>query len=208
MVWEGYYNKMALPRSFQNLVNNLTILPGVGEKTAERYVYSLYEKDDDDVEALAKSLVDFKKNIKTCDICGCLSDENLCDVCSDKTRDKSTICIVEDSKNVFFIEKTGKYKGYYHVLNGLISPIDGKNPEDLNLSELVNNRITGEVKEIIIALNPSIEGEITSQYIQRILEKYNVKVSRLSYGLPMGTDIEYLDPVMISKAWDDRKVIS
>lgn len=208
MVWEGYYNKMALPRSFQNLVNNLTILPGVGEKTAERYVYSLYEKDDDDVETLAKSLVDFKKNIKTCDICGCLSDENLCDVCSDKTRDKSTICIVEDSKNVFFIEKTGKYKGYYHVLNGLISPIDGKNPEDLNLSELVNNRITGEVKEIIIALNPSIEGEITSQYIQRILEKYNVKVSRLSYGLPMGTDIEYLDPVMISKAWDDRKVIS
>ena len=208
MVWEDYYNKMALPRSFQNLVNNLTILPGVGEKTAERYVYSLYEKDDDDVETLAKSLVDFKKNIKTCDICGCLSDENLCDVCSDKTRDKSTICIVEDSKNVFFIEKTGKYKGYYHVLNGLISPIDGKNPEDLNLSELVNNRITGEVKEIIIALNPSIEGEITSQYIQRILEKYNVKVSRLSYGLPMGTDIEYLNPVMISKAWDDRKVIS
>lgn len=208
MVWEDYYNKMALPRSFQNLVNNLTILPGVGEKTAERYVYSLYEKDDDDVEVLAKSLVDFKKNIKTCDICGCLSDENLCDVCSDKTRDKSTICIVEDSKNVFFIEKTGKYKGYYHVLNGLISPIDGKNPEDLNLSELVNNRITDEVKEIIIALNPSIEGEITSQYIQRILEKYNVKVSRLSYGLPMGTDIEYLDPVMISKAWDDRKVIS
>ena len=208
MVWEDYYNKMALPRSFQNLVNNLTILPGVGEKTAERYVYSLYEKDDDDVETLAKSLVDFKKNIKTCDICGCLSDENLCDVCSDKTRDKSTICIVEDSKNVFFIEKTGKYKGYYHVLNGLISPIDGKNPEDLNLSELVNNRITDEVKEIIIALNPSIEGEITSQYIQRILEKYNVKVSRLSYGLPMGTDIEYLDPVMISTAWDDRKVIS
>ena len=199
---------MALPRSFQNLVNNLTILPGVGEKTAERYVYSLYEKDDDDVETLAKSLVDFKKNIKTCNICGCLSDENLCDVCSDKTRDKSTICIVEDSKNVFFIEKTGKYKGYYHVLNGLISPIDGKNPEDLNLSELVNNRITDEVKEIIIALNPSIEGEITSQYIQRILEKYNVKVSRLSYGLPMGTDIEYLNPVMISKAWDDRKVIS
>lgn len=208
MVWEDYYNKMALPRSFQNLVNNLTILPGVGEKTAERYVYSLYEKDDDDVETLAKSLVDFKKNIKTCDVCGCLSDENLCDVCSDKTRDRSTICIVEDSKNVFFIEKTGKYKGYYHVLNGLISPIDGKNPEDLNLSELVNNRITNEVKEIIIALNPSIEGEITSQYIQRILEKYNVKVSRLSYGLPMGTDIEYLDPVMISKAWDDRKVIS
>ena len=176
---------MALPRSFQNLVENLTILPGVGEKTAERYVYALYEKEDDDVEALAK-----------------------CEVCMDNSRDKSTICVVEDSKNVFFIEKTGKYKGYYHVLNGLISPIDGKNPEDLNIPNLINNRINEDTKEIIIALNPSIEGEITSQYIQKILEKYNVKVSRLSYGLPMGTDIEYLDPVMIAKAWDDRKVIS
>lgn len=199
---------MALPRSFQNLVENLTILPGVGEKTAERYVYALYEKEDADVETLAKALIDFKKNIKTCEICGCLSDEIRCEVCMDDTRDKSTICVVEDSKNVFFIEKTGKYKGYYHVLNGLISPIDGKNPEDLNISDLVNNRINKDTKEIIIALNPSIEGEITSQYIQKILEKYNVKVSRLSYGLPMGTDIEYLDPVMIAKAWDDRKVIS
>ena len=196
---------MALPRSFQNLVENLTILPGVGEKTAERYVYALYEKEDDDVETLAKALTDFKKNIKTCEICGCLSDETKCEVCMDNNRDKSTICVVEDSKNVFFIEKTGKYKGYYH---GLISPIDGKNPEDLNIPDLINNRINEDTKEIIIALNPSIEGEITSQYIQKILEKYNVKVSRLSYGLPMGTDIEYLDPVMIAKAWDDRKVIS
>lgn len=208
MVWEAFYNKMALPKSFQNLVNNLTILPGVGEKTAERYVYSLYEKEEDEIETLAESLLDFKKNIKICNICGCLSDDEICEVCADSSRDKSTICIVEDSKNVFFIEKTGKYKGNYHVLNGLISPIDGKNPEDLNISDLVNKRINKEIKEIIIALNPSIEGEITSQYLQKILEKFDVKVSRLSYGLPMGTDIEYLDPIMISKAWDDRKVIS
>ena len=208
MVWEAFYNKMALPKSFQNLVNNLTILPGVGEKTAERYVYSLYEKEEDEIEALAASLLDFKKNIKICNICGCLSDEEICEVCADASRDKSTICIVEDSKNVFFREKTGKYKGNYQVLNGLISPIDGKNPEDLNISDLVNKRINKEIKEIIIALNPSIEGEITSQYLQKILEKFDVKVSRLSYGLPMGTDIEYLDPIMISKAWDDRKVIS
>ena len=199
---------MALPKSFQNLVNNLTILPGVGEKTAERYVYSLYEKDEDEIEILARSLLDFKKNIKICKNCVCLSDEEICEVCADTSRDKSTICIVEDSKNVFFIEKTGKYKGTYHVLNGLISPIDGKNPEDLNISNLINKRINTDVKEIIIALNPSIEGEITSQYLQKILEKFDVKVSRLSYGLPMGTDIEYLDPIMISKAWDDRKVIS
>lgn len=199
---------MALPKSFVQLVNSLTILPGVGEKTAERYVYSIYEKDIDEIEILSNALIEFKNNIKNCDKCGCLSDEEVCDVCLDNNRDKSTICIVEDSKSVFFIEKTRKYNGYYHVLNGLISPIDGINPEDLNISSLINERITNEVEEIIIALNPSIEGEVTSLYLQKILENKNVKISRLSYGIPMGSDIEYLDPIMISKAWDDRKVIS
>ena len=154
------------------------------------------------------SLIDFKKNIRYCEICGCLTDTDECDICSNTNRDRSTICIVEDSKNVFFIEKTKKYNGLYHVLNGVISPIEGKNREDLNLYSLLNNRITNGIKEIIIALNPSIEGEVTSLYIQKVLEKYDVKVSRLSYGIPMGSDIEYLDPIMISKAWDDRKVIS
>lgn len=199
---------MALPRVFTDLINNLTLFPGVGEKTAERYVYSLCDKEPEEVENLANALIDFKKNIRYCEVCGCLTDTDLCDICSDKNRDKSTICVVEDSKNVFFIEKTKKYNGLYHVLNGVISPIEGKNPEDLNLYSLLNNRITKGVKEVIIALNPSIEGEVTSLYIQKVLEKYNVKVSRLSYGIPMGSDIEYLDPIMISKAWDDRKVIS
>ena len=198
---------MALPRIFTDLVNNLTLFPGVGEKTAERYVYSLCDKEPEEVENLANALIDFKKNIRYCEVCGCLTDTDECDICSDKNRDRSTICIVEDSKNVFFIEKTKKYNGLYHVLNGVISPIEGKNPEDLNLYSLLNNRITKDIKEVIIALNPSIEGEVTSLYIQKVLEKYNVKVSRLSYGIPMGSDIEYLDPIMISKAWDDRKVI-
>lgn len=199
---------MPLPKSFSNLVSNLSILPGVGEKTAERYVYALYEKEDSEIENLSNALLEFKKNIKNCSICGCLSDFDECEICSDKGRDKSTICVVEDSKSVFFIEKTGKYKGFYHVLNGLISPIEGINPEDLNISDLLNKRINKDVKEIIIALNPSIEGEVTSMYIQKLLEKYDVKVSRLSYGIPMGSDIEYLDPIMISKALDDRKIIS
>lgn len=199
---------MALPRIFTDLVNHLTLFPGVGEKTAERYVYSLCDKEPEEVENLANALIDFKKNIKYCEICGCLTDTDECDICSNTNRDRSTICIVEDSKNVFFIEKTKKYNGLYHVLNGVISPIEGKNPEDLNLYSLLNNRITNGIKEIIIALNPSIEGEVTSLYIQKVLEKYDVKVSRLSYGIPMGSDIEYLDPIMISKAWDDRKVIS
>ena len=199
---------MALPRIFTDLVNHLTLFPGVGEKTAERYVYSLCDKEPEEVENLANALIDFKKNIRYCEICGCLTDTDECDICSNTNRDRSTICIVEDSKNVFFIEKTKKYNGLYHVLNGVISPIEGKNPEDLNLYSLINNRITNGIKEIIIALNPSIEGEVTSLYIQKVLEKYDVKVSRLSYGIPMGSDIEYLDPIMISKAWDDRKVIS
>ncbi len=199
---------MPLPKSFQDLVNNLTILPGVGEKTAERYVYSLYEKELDEIQNLSDSLINFKKNIKKCSICGCLTDYDICEVCSDKSRDQSTICIVEDSKNVFFIEKTKKYNGLYHVIDGLISPIEGINPEDLNISTLLSSRINENTKEIIIALNPSIEGEVTSMYLQKLLEKKDVKVSRLSYGIPMGSDIEYLDPIMISKAWDDRKTIS
>lgn len=199
---------MPLPKSFTNLVSNLTILPGVGEKTAERYVYSLYEKDMEEIENLSQSLLDFKKNIRTCKNCGCLSDFDECEICTETGRDKSTICVVEDSKSVFFIEKTGKYRGYYHVLNGLISPIEGINPEDLNIERLLKERINKDVKEIIIALNPSIEGEVTSMYLQKLLDKYDVKVSRLSYGIPMGSDIEYLDPIMISKALDDRKIIS
>ncbi len=199
---------MPIPKSFENLLNNLTILPGVGEKTAERYVYAINETDIQEIENLSNALLDFKKNIKHCEICGCLSDDNICNICLDKTKDNSTICIVEDSKSVFFIEKTKKYNGLFHVLNGLISPIEGVNPEDLNISTLINNRLNDNIKEIIIALNPNIEGEVTSMYLQKILSKYNIKVSRLSYGIPMGSDIEYLDPIMISKAWDDRKIIS
>ena len=199
---------MGTPKSFEDLVNCLTILPGVGEKTAERYVYALYERDFQEIENLSDALINFKKNIKTCKNCGVISDYDLCDICKDKMRDNTTICIVENSKSVFFIEKTKKFNGYYHVLNGLISPIEGINPEDLNISNLINERITEETKEIIIALNPSIEGEVTSLYIQKLLESKPVKVSRLSYGIPIGSDIEYLDPLMITKALEDRKVIS
>lgn len=198
---------MPLPKSFTDLVNSFSILPGVGEKTAERYVYSLYKNDFSEVENLSNALINFKKNIKNCSICGCLSDNDICDICSEDSRNKDTICIVEDSKSLFFIEKTKKYNGLYHVLNGLISPIEGVDPEDLNISTLINNRLSN-VKEIILALNPSIEGEVTSLYLKKILEKYNVKISRLSYGIPVGGDMEYLDPLMISKALDDRKVIS
>lgn len=199
---------MPLPKSFENLVKSFAILPGVGEKTAERYVYSILNKDFDEIELLSELLINFKKNIKYCDICGCLSDYDKCEICSDKNRDDSIICIVEDSKSVFSFEKTGKFNGLYHVLNGLISPIDNRNPEDLNIASLFNERITDDTKEIIIAINPSVEGEITSLYLQKLLENKKVKVSRLSYGIPAGGDLEYLDPLMITKALEDRKTVS
>ena len=123
-----------------------------------------------EIENLSEALINFKKNIRICEKCGCLSDDNICNICLNEKRDKTTLCIVEDSKSVFFIEKTGKYNGLYHVINGLISPIDGIGPEDLNVSNLVSNRINNKIKEVIIALNPTIEGEVTSLYIQKLLD--------------------------------------
>lgn len=197
---------MLVPKSFEILTKNFEILPGVGEKTAERYVYSIEKKEIEEIENLASALLDFKKTIKRCTECNCLSDEDICPVCSDDSRDASVICVVEDSRTAFSIDRTNKFRGKFFVLNGLISPIDGVNPEDINLYQLIT-RVSDKTNEVIIALNPSIEGEVTSLYIQKKLEGKKVKVSRLSYGIPVGSDIEYLDPMMISKALDDRKTM-
>ncbi len=196
---------MLLPKSFENLVKSLEILPGVGEKTAERYVYAIEKEEAENIKKLVNAIDDFKKNIKKCSVCNVLSDEEKCPICSDKTRNNKTVCIVENSKTAFSIDKTNKYKGHYFVLNGLISPVDGINPEHLYLDKLLNR--LNDIEEIIIALNPSIEGEITSLYIQKKLENKKIKVSRLSYGIPAGSEIDYLDPIMISKALEDRKYL-
>ncbi len=197
---------MLIPKSFETLTRNFEILPGVGEKTAERFVYAIEKREPEEVENLVEAIKNFKKSIKRCKICNCLSDEDICPICADSARDDTTICVVEDSKTAFSIDKTNKYNGKFFILNGLVSPIDGINPEDINILQLINN-INDNIKEVIIALNPSIEGEVTSLYIQKKLEIKNVKISRLSYGIPLGSDIEYLDPMMISKALDDRKVV-
>lgn len=197
---------MLIPKSFEHLVKFFQILPGVGERTAERFAYAIEKKDLEEITGFADSLIDFKKNIRYCSICNCLSDSDICPICSDENRNNGIICIVEDSKTAFSIDKTNKYNGRFYILNGLISPSDGVNPEDLYLDKLLDT-ISG-YKEVILALNPSIEGEITSLYIQKKLSSTNVKISRLSYGVPMGSEIEYLDPLMISKALDDRKFLS
>ncbi len=199
---------MIYPKEFEQLMESFQTLPGIGEKSSERYVYAIDSLELEKVESFAKNLLEFKRNIRRCMICGHITNSDVCPICDSNSRDSSTICVVEDSKSVVMFEKTGKFDGVYHVLGGLISPVDDVNPEDINISSLVDKRVNDNVKEVIIALNPSIEGETTSLYIQKLLEKSNVKVSRLSYGIPMGADIEYLDPLTIIRAIDDRKFLS
>lgn len=181
---------------------------GIGEKTAERLSLSILEMSMEDVEDFSKYIVDLKKNIKRCKICGHITDNNVCSICQSEYRNDNLICVVEDYRSVFMFEKTGNYEGKYHVLNGVISPIDGITPDELNIDSLVKRltNIKGD-KEVIIALKPSIEGEATTMYLKKILEGKDVKITRLSYGIPMGVEIDYLDSITLDRALQDRKDI-
>ena len=197
---------MIYPDEFEKLLEDFKLLPGIGDKSAERFVYAIDAMSIDKVNEFSDNLKKFKENIRKCCICGHISNKETCNICDKSSRDHNTICVVEDSKSVFTFEKSGKFNGVYHVLGGLISPIDEINPEDLNIKSLLS-RINDDTKEVIIALNPNVEGEMTSLYVQKLLKEKNVKVSRLSYGIPMGGDIEYLDPLTIMRAIDDRKFL-
>ena len=181
---------------------------GIGEKTAERLSLSILDMTNDDVENFSKSVIDLKNSIKECKVCGHITDSELCSICNNKFRDDNTICVVEDYKSVFMFEKTGNYNGKYHVLKGVISPIDGITPDELNIASLLNriSNLSGDI-EIIIALKPSIEGEATTMYLKKILENKKVKITRLSYGIPMGVEIDYLDSITLDRALQDRKDI-
>ena len=181
---------------------------GIGEKTAERLSLSILEMSMEDVEDFSKYVVDLKNNIKRCRICGHITDNNVCSICQSEYRNDNLICVVEDYRSVFMFEKTGNYEGKYHVLNGVISPIDGITPDELNIDSLVKRltNIKGD-KEVIIALKPSIEGEATTMYLKKILEGKDVKITRLSYGIPMGVEIDYLDSITLDRALQDRKDI-
>lgn len=196
------------PPVLSDLINYFRKLPGIGEKSAERMALSLLELNQHDVEEFAKSMVDSKNNLHACSVCGHITDKDVCDICSSERRNKNVICILEDYKSVFAFEKAGNYNGTYHVLNGLISPVDDINPEDINLASLVS-RVEGlEKPELIIALKSTIEGETTTLYIKKIFEGKDVEISRLSYGIPMGTEIDYLDEITLDRALSDRKKIS
>ena len=196
------------PSSIRNLIECLKDLPGIGEKSAERLAYAIVGFDKDKLDNFANSLVSIKDNIKRCQVCNCITDMDLCYICNDKNRDTNTIFVVEKSKDIILFEKMGTYNGRYHVLDGLISPMDGINPEDINLTSLIKRVQEDNVREVIVVLKPSIEGETTMQYIKKILSKYNVKVSKIPIGIPMGTDIEYIDTMTLEMAFEDRKDVA
>lgn len=201
---------MIYPKLLEELIEYFKKLPGIGEKTAERLALSLLDYQEDDVKMFSKTMVEAKKNLHQCEICGNLTQDKHCYICDSDYRNKNLVCVVEDYKSIFAFEKMGKYSGSYHVLNGLISPIDGISPNDINIASLVTRcKEAKDTIEIVLALKPTIEGETTTQYIKKILEKNtNVKVSRLSYGLPVGTELDYLDSLTLERAFEDRKDIA
>lgn len=197
------------PDVLNDAIYSFKKLPGIGEKSAERYALSIVELSDEDIDNFVNNIKKCKEKLRRCSICGHLTDKEICSICSDGGRQENLICVVEDYKSVFMFEKSGSFNGRYHVLNGLISPMEGIYPEDINISPLLE-RLDGHEKnaEIILALKPSIEGETTTLYIKKIFEKKKIKVSRLSYGIPMGVDIDYLDSITLDRALLDRKEIS
>ncbi|WAW14947.1 recombination mediator RecR [Peptostreptococcus equinus] len=189
------------------LINEFSKLPGVGRKTAQRLAFHVINMQNDDVQGLARALQDVKKEIKYCKVCCNISDSDICSICSNNHRDESTICVVEDPRDVMAMERTKDYNGKYHVLNGVISPMDGIGPEMLKIKELMSRLGDGKVKEIIMATNPTIEGEATAMYISRLVKPMGIKVTRIAHGLPVGGDLEYADDVTISKALEGRREI-
>lgn len=196
---------MKYPSIIQNLIECFKKFPGVGEKSAERMALSVLEIDKETIDLFAKSLKDSKTKIRRCEKCNNLSEDNKCEICKDNGRNKEFLCVVEEPKFVNLFEKLNIFDGYYHVLDGLISPIDGINPEDINISTLIDRVKKDKVKEIILALKPSVEGETTSLYISKILEGTGVKISKIAHGVPMGAEIDYVDSLTLEMALENRR---
>ena len=190
--------------SLVRLAEKFGSLSGIGRKTAMRMAYSVLELSDEDAADFADAIVDAKRSIHLCPICQNLTDKDICSICNDLDRDRSVICVVEDARAVMSIEKVREYTGLYHVIHGVISPINGITPEKLKIKELLT-RIDENVKEIIIATNPTVEGEATAMYLSRLIKPLGVRVSRLAYGVPVGSDLEYADEVTLGRAIEGRR---
>ena len=191
----------------QDLIDELGRLPGVGPKSAQRIAFHLLQADSDDVTRLVSALTEVKARVRFCDVCGNVSEAERCRICADPRRDQTAICVVEEPKDVVAIERTREFRGTYHVLGGAISPIDGIGPDDLRVRELMPRLASGEVREVIIATDPNLEGEATATYLSRLLRDVGVTVSRLASGLPVGGDLEYADEVTLGRAFEGRRTV-
>ena len=198
---------MIYPKSIATLIEQFQKFPSVGPKSAQRMAFHLLKMPYSEVEKIAAAILEAKRNTVACEICYNLSSTSPCEICSSNSRDKSTICVVGETKDLIAIEKTNEYKGLYHVLQGLISPIDGIGAEDIRIKELLTRLTDENVKELILALSPSVEGEATSLYLTKLVKPFGIKVSRIAFGLPVGTDLEYADEITLAKALEGRREV-
>lgn len=191
--------------SLQNLADRFGSLPGVGKKSALRMAYSVLELSDEDAQSFAQAIIDAKEKIHLCPICQNLTDKEVCSVCDDLGRDKSIICVVEDPRDVASMEKVREYRGLYHVLHGVISPMNNITPDKIKIAELLARLADGEVTEVVIATNPTVEGEATAMYLSRLIKPLGISVTRLAYGMPVGGNLEYADEVTLYRALEGRR---
>lgn len=196
---------MHYPEPISRLIDSFMKLPGIGPKTASRLAFFVLTMEEDSVLTFAKSLVDAKRELTYCSVCGHITDIDPCHICQDPKRDRSMICVVQDTKDVIAMEKMRDYNGLYHVLHGAISPMDGVGPEDINVPALIKRLHDDQVQELILATNPTIEGEATAMYISRLVKPSGIKTTRIAHGLPVGGDLEYADEVTLSKALEGRR---
>lgn len=193
--------------ALQKLSEQFARLPGIGRKSAMRLAFSILELSDDEAENFANTIIEAKQRVHLCPVCQSLTDKEICSVCNDLSRDKSTIMVLEDTKAVLSMEKVREYRGLYHVLHGVISPMNGVTPDKLKIKELLTRIADDEVKEIIIATNPTVEGEATAMYLSKLLKPFEIKITRLAYGIPVGSDLEYADEVTLYRAIEGRRDI-
>ena len=193
--------------SIEKLIEAFEKLPSIGNKTAARLAFYILDADEKETNEFIEAIQNAKKNLKYCSICYNITDTEPCSICANKNRDHSVICIVEDVRDVVAMEKTHEFKGVYHVLHGSISPMNGVGPDDIKIKELLSRLMSGEVKEIILATNPRVEGEATAMYISKLVKPLGIKVTRIAHGIPVGGDLEYTDEVTLSKALEGRREI-
>jgi len=192
-------------KSIENLINEFRKLPGIGPKSAKRIVFFLLKLSHSDIVKFSRNLIEMKEKVKFCSKCYSLTEEDICHICRDQSRDRKKICIVEEVSDVIIIEKTGEYKGLYHILGGLLSPIENVGPDEIRVPRLLERVKANNIEEVIIALNPTVEGESTAMYLKKILTPFGVKVTKLASGLPVGGDLEYADEITIGRAISDRR---